>query len=232
MNLTVITMSGTRWMTHIKALLASTAQPGSGSPELERISFRTIASEVWMAATDGIVATVARTADSVESDVDGSFSIDAEAARMTLTLVDYVADHGDTGEVMVSLAAIGDTVTIHVHSDDRRSSTLTTSSHESVAQSIASAMVKEMRHQDRGTCLIDADLLKTATAPLEGGLTVQRCVGGGLTISSGDDGLFTVIVPIQYSGPVENGPSPKTFEAWEECLARFASQARPRKEDR
>lgn len=231
MNLTVITMSGSRWEKHIKALLANAAQPGSGLPGLERISFHTIASEVWMAATDGTVATVTHTADSVESDIDGSFSIDADAARMTLTLVDYVANHSDTGEVMVSLAAIGDTVTIHVHSDDRRSSTLTTSSHESVAQSIAGAMLKEMRHQDRGTCLISANLLKTATAPLEGGLTVQRCVGGGLAISSDDDGLFTVIVPIQYSGPVENGPSPRVFEAWEECLARFASQARPRKED-
>jgi len=70
-NLTAINMSGTRWMTHIKALLASTAQPDSGSPELERIHFHTTSSEVWMASTNGTIATVAHTADSVESDPGG-----------------------------------------------------------------------------------------------------------------------------------------------------------------
>ena len=227
MDLTSINMNGARWMTHVKALLASTAQSGSGSPTLERIHFHTTISEVWMAATNKTIATIAHTADSVEASVDDAFSIDTDAARMTLTLVDYVADEGSAGSVMVSLAAIGGNVTIHIHSDSR-SATLTTASHKGRAHNIAAGVLKEIRQQDRGSCLIGAELLKTATAPLEGRLTVQHYMGGGLTILSDDGDLFTVIVPIRYGGP--SGPSTRGLKTWTKHLEQLTHEP-PRKED-
>lgn len=219
MNLTAINMSGTRWMTHIKPLLASTAHPDSGSPELERIHFHTTSSEVWMASTNGTIATIAHTADSVESDpgVDDTFSIDTDAAHTTLTMISYVAGEGGATEVMVSLAAIGSNVTIHVHSDSR-SATLTTSSHDGMVQVIAGATLKELCQQDLRPHLTDVELLKTAITPLEGRLTIQHCVSGSLAALSDDGDLLTVIVPIRFSGSPEEGPSTRALKTWTEHL--------------
>ena len=223
MGLTSINMDGACWVTYIKALLASTAQPGSESLGLERIHFRTISSEVWMASTNGTIATIAHTIDSAESDVDDTFSIDADDARTTLTMVSHVTDEGSASGVMVSLAVTGGSATIHIHSDFR-SVTLTTSSHEGLVQVIAGATLKELYRRDPRPYLIDADLLKTASTSLEGRLMIQQCASGSLTAMSDDGNILTVIVPIRYSGPSGDGPSTRVLETWTEHLKQLNHQ--------